>query len=127
MRKGTISPIAAFRRYAEFLASTVDEEEAQRAVGTAIAPTARIHEFTSNGNYTLTVAPTIANGQDGEVVTLVNVGSNTITIQDQGTLANSNLRLTAATVAIGPRDSVTLYYSGDVGDWVQIGGLVSVI
>jgi hypothetical protein len=37
LRKGTISPIAAFRRYAEFLASTVDEDEAQRAVGTAIA------------------------------------------------------------------------------------------
>jgi hypothetical protein len=96
-------------------------------VGVAFLPTARIHEFTSTGNYTLTVAPTIANGQDGEVVTLVNVGSNTVTIQDQGTLASSNLRLTATTVAIGPRDSVTLYYSTDVGDWVQIVVLTSVI
>jgi hypothetical protein len=37
LRKGTIPPIAAFRRYAEFLASTVDEEEAQRAVDMSIA------------------------------------------------------------------------------------------
>jgi hypothetical protein len=37
LQRRTISPIAAFRRYAEFLASTVDEEEAQRAVNTAIA------------------------------------------------------------------------------------------
>lgn len=96
-------------------------------VGVAITPTARIHEFTSDGDYTLTVAPTIANGTDGQVCILVNVGSNTVTIQDQGTLANSNLRLTGASVAIGPRDSVIIYYSGDVADWVQIGSLVGVV
>ena len=101
--------------------------QAINAVGTAIAPTAGIHEFTSNGNYTLTVAPTIADGVDGQLLLLVNVGTNTITIQDQGTLASSNLRLTATTVAIGPRDSIYLYYSGDVGDWVQVGSLVAVI
>ena len=101
--------------------------QAINAVGTTIAPTAGIHEFTSNGNYTLTVAPTIADGVDGQLLLLVNVGANTITIQDQGTLASSNLRLTATTVAIGPRDSIYLYYSGDVGDWVQVGSLVAVI
>lgn len=37
MPKRTISPVTAFRRYAEFLASTVDQEHARRAVGTAIA------------------------------------------------------------------------------------------
>ena len=96
-------------------------------VGVAFTPTTTIHEFTSDGNYTLTVAPSIANGTDGQELILVNVGANTVTISDQGTLASSNLRLTGATVAIGPRDSVRLYYSGDVGDWVQIGALVAVV
>lgn len=96
-------------------------------VGVAIAPTRKIHEFTSDGNYTLTVAPTIADGTDGEEIILVNVGANTVTLQDQGSLASSNLRLTGASVAIGPRDSIRMYYSGDVGDWVQIGALVAVV
>lgn len=98
------------------------------AVGTAITTTgSEIREFTCDANYTLTAAPTIANGTNGQRVTLVNVGSFTVTIQDQGTLASSNLRLTGATVAIGPRDSIDLYYSTVVGDWVQIGALVAVV
>lgn len=96
-------------------------------VGVAIAPARMIHEFTSDGNYTLTVAPTIADGADGQLLLLVNVGANTVTLQDQGTLASSNLRLTGNTVALGPRDSIWLYYTGDVGDWVQIGSLVGVL
>ena len=96
-------------------------------VGVALAPTRMIHEFTSDGNYTLTVAPSIADGTDGQFCLLVNVGANTVTISDQGTLPSSNLRLTGATLAVGPRDSVLLYYSGDVGDWVQVGPLVAVV
>lgn len=97
------------------------------SAGVAFAPTKMIHEFTATGVYTLTVAPTIATGTDGQLLCLVNVGANAVTVQDQGTLAASNLRLTGATLAIGPRDSVWLYYSGDVGDWVQIGPLVAVV
>jgi hypothetical protein len=97
------------------------------AVGNAITVASTTKQFTSTGTYTLTSAPTIANGEDGQEVTLINVGANTVTIQDQGTLANSNLRLAAATVAIAPRQSVKLMYSSTVGDWVQIGNLVTVI
>ena len=57
------------------------------------------------GDLTLTSAPTIANGSDGEMVTLINTGtSGVLTIQDQGTLSSSNLRLTTTTLAIGPGD-----------------------
>ncbi|HEY6014590.1 MAG TPA: hypothetical protein VIU37_11295, partial [Candidatus Limnocylindrales bacterium] len=64
---------------------------------------------------------------DGQMLLIVNVGANNITLQDQGTLAGSNLRLTAAGVTLGPRDSVKLMYSSTVGDWIQVGNLVSVL
>jgi Major tropism determinant N-terminal domain len=73
-------------------------------------------------NPTMTAAPTIADGVDGQIIELLNVDTvDTITLQDQGTLANSNLRLSATTVVLGPRDSLRLRYSATVGDWVQIG------
>jgi hypothetical protein len=90
------------------------------AAATAIAPTSTVFEITSDGNYTLTATPTIANGQDGQVVTIINVGANTVTLQDQGTLANSNLRLGAATRALAPRDNIELLYDSAVGDWVEL-------
>lgn len=92
------------------------------AVGNTILANAEIVQLTANGSYTLTSAPTIANGQDGQILTILNVDSaDTITLQDQGTLASSNLRLSATTVAIAPRCSLRLMYSSTVGDWVQIG------
>ena len=91
------------------------------AAATAIGVDKYVQPISSDANYTLTAAPTIANGlADGQLVIIVNVGSFTITLQDQGTLAGSNLRLSAATVALGPRDSITLLYSSAIGDWLQI-------
>lgn len=97
--------------------------QAITAAATAITITsATVMRITSNANYTLSATPTIANGTNGQTITIVNVdtGTDVITLQDQGTLASSNLRLSATTVALGPRDSITLMYSSDVGDWVQI-------
>ena len=92
------------------------------AVGNTILANAQTVQLTANASYTLTSAPTIANGQDGQIVTILNVDTtDTITIQDQGTLASSNLRLSATTIALGPRDSIQLMYSSTIGDWVQIG------
>lgn len=92
------------------------------AAGTAILANATVVQINSAGAVTITAAPTIANGQDGQILIIVNVDSaDAITIQDQGTLASSNLRLSAATIALGPRDSITLMYSSSIGDWIQIG------
>lgn len=92
------------------------------AVGNTILANAQVVQLTANASYTLTSAPTIANGSDGQIVTIVNVDStDVITIQDQGTLGSSNLRLSATTIALGPNDSITLMYSSTVGDWIQIG------
>lgn len=87
----------------------------------------RIRAITCTGAVTSTAAPTIADGYNGQVVRIINVGTGTYTISDQGTLASSNLRLTANTVAIGPRQSVELTYSSTVGDWVQTGLLVTTL
>lgn len=88
----------------------------------AITANRTVKQITANASYTLSSAPTITNGQDGQTITILNVDTvDTITLQDQGTLAGSNLRLSASTVALAPRCSITLVYSSTVGDWIQIG------
>jgi hypothetical protein len=92
------------------------------ATSEVILADASIVLLTADGDYTLASTPTIADGQNGQVLRIINVDSaNIITLQDQGTLGSSNLRLAAATVALGPRDSIELTYSSAVGDWVQTG------
>lgn len=75
---------------------------------------------TSGGALTLTSAPTLPDGQDGQVVVIFNGSANNVVIQDQGTLASSNLRLGAATRTLGTRDSIMLMYSSTVGDWIEL-------
>lgn len=91
------------------------------AVGNAITVTTKYKTLTSNaGGFTLTSAPTIADGVQGQIVDITNVDTaDTVTIQDQGTLAGSNLRLGATTRALAPRDSIRLKYDTTVGDWVE--------
>lgn len=92
------------------------------AAGTAILANATFVMINSTGDVTSTAAPTVADGQDGQRLLIMNVDTtDTITLQDQGTLANSNLRLSANTIVLGPRDSIELMYSATVGDWVQVG------
>lgn len=94
------------------------------AAGDAVTVTSSFAMLTSAGNVTLTSAPTVADGQDGQELTILNVdATDSITFQDQGTLANSNLRLAAGNVVLGPRSSIKLIYSATVGDWVQLGGV----
>jgi hypothetical protein len=76
---------------------------------------------------TATTTPILPDGTDGQKLKLVNVGAQTITLTDQGTMAASNLRLTAATVAIAARQSIELTFIASIGDWVQTGALVAVI
>lgn len=87
---------------------------------------------TTGGSITLTSTPTIADGSNGEVIRVVNVGTQNVVIQDQGTLANSNLRLTGNSITLGPRDSIELTFFATIGgvtlgDWVQTGNVVNVL
>jgi hypothetical protein len=99
----------------------------QTVVATDTIRPAPVVYLTAAAPITLTSTPTIADGFDGQQCILMNIGANAITIQDQGTLPASNLRLTAATLTMATRQNVTLMYSATVGDWVQIVGLQLVI
>lgn len=92
------------------------------AVGQALVVRGSEIRLTADASYTLTAAPTIADGYDTQRITIMNVDTvDTITLQDQGTLASSNLRLSAATIALAPRDSIILEFSSTINDWVQVG------
>lgn len=92
-----------------------------------ILPRRMVVALNPNAVYTLTSTPTIPDGSRMQVVTLLNVSANNLTLQDQGTLANSNLRLTAATLTLAPRQSIQLMFSTEHGDWIQTGNLVAVL
>ena len=103
----------------------------QSITGTGVAITAGGSDYmalvSADGTYTLASTPTIADGADGQEILIVNVGSNDITLQDQGTLASSNLRLDASTVTLTPRDSIRLVFLDAIGDWLQVAPVVSVV
>lgn len=90
-------------------------------VGSTILSTSTVVLLTADGDYTLTSTPTVSNGSNGQFLLLINVdAANIITLQDDGTLAGSNLRLSANTIALAPRDSILLIFSSSIGDWIQI-------
>ena len=81
------------------------------AASDTITPSAVIMTLTADGDYTFSSTPTISNGSDGQLLILINVDTtNILTFQDQGTLANSGLRLAANTIVLNPRDSIMLVY-----------------
>jgi len=49
----------------------------------------------SGGNITLTSTPTIPDGVDGQLLYLMQIGANRVVIQDNATLAGSNIKLAA--------------------------------
>lgn len=96
------------------------------AVGDALASAKKLQSMGNGvlfispaGVLTLTSAPTLPDGYDGQRITLVNVAASTLTLQDEGTLAASNLRLSANTVAIATGGSIELVYSLVLAYWAQ--------
>ncbi len=75
---------------------------------------------TSGSSKTLASAPTIADGQTDQIVILTNTSASDVVLQDQGTLASSNLRLGATTRTLSTRDSIILQYDVTIGDWVEL-------
>lgn len=71
----------------------------------------------TSSDYTLTSAPTIADGYPGQRLTIIiaTTSNKTVKIQDQNTLANSNIQLPWNDLSIGVRDVVTLVFNG--ADW----------
>ena len=98
----------------------VPTTQAVTAVGNTILATTAQMTLDPNGNYTMTSAPTIADGTAGQVVCYGagNGEANVITFQDGGTLPSSNLQLGAATRAVGALDNLCLRFDG--AEWVEI-------
>ena len=69
--------------------------------------------------------PILPNGYPGQELTLLNTGSNTITLTDSGSMAASNLKLQAATIALAAGKSLRLVFSKALGTWTQVSQLSS--
>jgi len=69
---------------------------------------------------TLTATPTLADGLDYQELRLLNIGPQSIVLQDQRILPKSNLRLAAPQVTLDPQHSISLVYQRDSGVWVQV-------
>lgn len=83
---------------------------------------------------TMTAAPTIAAGKAGERIRILNVGTDTFTIQDRGTLSGSLIDLRGVTsVTLAFLDTLELEYFassasgsyGTIGYWVRVGGTIA--
>jgi len=91
------------------------------AVDDVIEARGEVVRLNPNGDYTLTSAPTIADGvEQGDTLTLIaaNNEPNTVTIQDQGTLASSNLQLATSTRVIAAGKVLVLIWDGT--DWIEV-------
>lgn len=92
------------------------------SAGDAIAvSTVAVKQISAAGDVTLTGAPTIADGDDGQHVWLINVSAYTITLQDEATLPSTNLCMIAdANLAIAPKAAVHLLFNSTAGCWIEV-------
>ena len=92
------------------------------AAGDAILANATLVVLNPDADHTLTSTPTIANGNLGQIlyITCDNAEANTVTVQDQDTLASSNLQLLASTKAIAGKTMTSLIFDGT--NWIEFGG-----
>lgn len=79
--------------------------------GGLLTPTGTFQRVTSAGNVGMSGA-NIAVKQAGTILTLLNVGSNTVTFTETGTLKS------AGNIALGPLDAATLMSDGT--NWYQV-------
>lgn len=92
------------------------------AAGNALLANAtKVRVVGSGGAVTLTSTPTIADGSDGQYVMIQGTdNTNTLTVQDQGSLASSNLELGAATRVLGAGDVLVLTFDSTASVWYEV-------
>jgi len=120
IRSGTGAPTEPVTDYGRIIFSPATTQSIT-AVGDTVLHGCRVQPFTADGAYTMTSTPTIATGTDGEIITLVNVGANTVTFQDEASLGNTDLELGAATRAVAQFGTLTLLYNSTLDKWVEVG------
>lgn len=91
------------------------------AGGTILANANSIRVVGSGAARTLTSTPTIADGVDGQVLTIFGTdATNTVTLQDSGTLASSNLKLQAAARTLALGDVLVLRFDSTASLWYEV-------
>lgn len=80
-----------------------------------------VKQISAASGITLSSAPTIADGDDGQHVWLVNVGSYAIVLQDEANLANSNLcTISDANLTVPVKGAVHLLFNTAAGCWIEV-------
>ena len=75
----------------------------------------------SGGAVTLTSEPTIAEGDPGQLLILVGTSdANTVTIQDLGALAGSNVDMGGVNRTLGLSDYLVLIFNEETDNWEEI-------
>lgn len=94
------------------------------AAGDTIQADARLIVLNPDADYTMTSTPTITNGSYiGQLLRIICADGegNTVTLQDQGTLANSNIYLNGGAIAKGVTGRQMLVFGWNGSNWVEEG------
>jgi hypothetical protein len=86
----------------------------------ASAPIVRV--VGSGGAVTLTATPTLADGVDAQEIEIWGTNdSNTVALQDEGTLTGSNIQLPGTVRTLGLGDVMILRFNSTTGFWYETG------
>lgn len=101
---------------------TVYRPDDTQNIATSTATVSVDHTYTelsADASYTLKSTPTISDGTKGQEVKITEVGSGSVTFQDEGTLAGSNLQLSTSTRTVDANDLLHLIFNGNY--WIEAG------
>lgn len=91
------------------------------AAGALLANATKVRVVGSGGAVTSTAAPTIADGTDGQLLYIQGThATSTWTIQDQDSLASSNVHLGAVSRALGQGDVLVLTFDTTDSVWYEV-------
>lgn len=101
------------------LIAAPDVDQAITAASDTLPSSASHVEITPDADYIMTSTPSIAAGVDGQILLMHNMhATNTVTLQDNSVLADTDVFLGGAEGTIKPESTMTLHYSADISGWV---------
>ncbi len=116
--KEVISARVASRMAGKTLILAPDVAQAITAAGDTVSSSGSHVEITPDADYLMTATPTIAAGVDGQILLLHNLhATNTVTLQDDSMLADTDVFLGGADGTIKPGSTMTLHYADDMPGW----------
>lgn len=109
--------LAATNAFTGLQSNTPSTAQAITAVGNTILANANNIEVDPDGTYTLTSTPTIADGVNGQPLTINNIDAAlTLTLQAEANLASSNI-CGSSNISIGPKESRRATFTTALNCW----------